>query len=211
MSQIDAFPIPSDTALYCTHTTWASNSCDTYGANTQAYLYWYGLKLPHRGNKLLSVSWTNDLSGSLEPLVDAMALSFANVNQSKPYQNISHANGSVSDAGPVSLQVASGGSNDMSVALIGDGGGVIWCNPTRTSNAPSTGHGIDFASSRAAGPSGGGTVTHSWTRGTGPADNQNTCSSVSGPTFAVNYGISGFDIVSSGSSPPPPPPRYSKQ
>jgi hypothetical protein len=205
MSQIDAYPIRNVTVSMCTHFTYQSNGasvCDTYGESTQPYLYWYGLELPHAGNKLLNVSWTNDLSGSLEPLIDAMALSFANVDQSRPYQNISHANGSLNgNAGPVSLHITSGGPDDMTVALMGNGG--VWCDPTQTSNVASVGHGIGIASSRASGPSGGGVVTHSWMHGTGPANNQSSCSSVTATTYPVIYGISGFDIVASGSSPFP--------
>jgi hypothetical protein len=207
MSQIDAYPIPNDTVAMCKHGTFQSNgasACDTYGTSTQPYLYWYGLKLPHEGNRLLNVSWTNDLSGSLEPLIDAMALSFANVDQSTPYQNTSHANGSLNGhAGPVSLRIKSGGPNDMTVALLGDGGGNIWCDPTQASNVPSVGHGIGIASSRAPGPSGGGVVTHSWMHGTGPANNESSCASVTSTTYSVIYGMSGFDIVASGSSPRP--------
>ncbi len=207
MSQIDAYPIRNAAVPMCTHGTFQSNgasACDTYGASTQAYLYWYGLKLPHAGNKLLNVSWTNDLSGSMAPLIDAMALSFANVDQSTPYQNVTHANGSVKgNAGPASLRIPSGGSNNMTVALLGNGGGNIWCDPTQTSNVPSVGHGIDIASSRAPGPAGGGVVTHSWMHGAGPANNRSGCSSVTATANSVVYGISGFDIVASGSSPPP--------
>ena len=205
MSQIDVYPIPNDTVPRCIHFTYQWNgasACDTYGASTQPYLYWYGLKLPHAGNKRLNLSWTNDLSGSLAPLIDAMALSFANVDQSTPYQNISHANGSVNgNAGPVSLQIKTGGSNNMTVALLGNGGGNIWCDPTQTSNVPSVGHGIGIASSRAPGPWGGGVVTHSWMHGTGPADNQSSCARVTATPYPFVYGISGFDIVASGSSP----------
>ena len=199
LSQIDAFAIPGDSVPVCAHVTWQTNggsSCGTSGSPTQPYLYWYGLSAPHPGNKTLSVTWTNDISGSLEPLVDVMALSFSEVDPSLPYQHISHANGVLSGkAGPVSLGISSDAATDMTLALLGNGGGSIWCDPTRTMNAPSVGHGIDFASTRAPGAQGGGTVTHTWTHGTGPESDGQTCAAVTTPASATPYGIIGFELL----------------
>jgi hypothetical protein len=187
MSQVDVYSIPGGSVPYCA--AFGGDTCITSGSPTQAHLYWYSLIAPHSGNHVLNVSWTNDLSGSAEPLVDVGAISFSGVDQSVPALQLTHSAGydsAVNSHDSITINTAVG---DETVALWGSIHGDA-CDWNQTANWPHSGHGIASDSSRAAGT--GTSNTHSLVH------YSTSCYS---ETPSVGYwGMSGFDIAASTSS-----------
>jgi hypothetical protein len=88
MSLVDSFPNSDATLSDCIVCDADGWSCDEYGPqelDIRASLSWYYLVAPHKGPNRLSVSWSNDFSGTPEPLVDVGAISFSGVDQTTPF------------------------------------------------------------------------------------------------------------------------------